>query len=376
MRILHLITWLQPGGIEKWLLSMLEQIPRSRYAMDFCCKGPHTGNLTPSALAQGAQVYHCPLGPDHIRYIRGLRRILREGQYNIIHNHLEAYSGLPVWIVRGKIPVISSYHNTHFAAQTWTRTSGIRELRSLYSQHSICYALKHSDYVTGCSGGVLTSLNPQYAEKDNYRVLYYGVSIPDLPTKTKKALFREQFGWPADTPIILHVGRFHEQKNHPGLLDIFERVRAVIPETKLLLVGDGPLRPTIEAAIARRLLQDHVRLLGLRDDVPDLMTQCDLFLFPSFYEGFGLVALEANAAALPVVGSKVPGLEEAVVDGQTASLFDPHDTEAMAAAATRILLDRVLASSMGMAGRQRAEAEFSLQASAKRLVDLYDECLE
>ena len=115
MRVLHLIHWLVRGGIETWLLSMLRAVPRDECVMDFVCKGAGTGPLAPVAEELGARVHHCPLGPAHIPFARGLARILKEGRYDVLHCHLDVYSGFPVWVARRRgVRVISSFHNTQF----------------------------------------------------------------------------------------------------------------------------------------------------------------------------------------------------------------------------------------------------------------------
>lgn len=377
-RVLHLITSFNRGGIETWLLSMLREIPRSKWEMDFCCKGANLGPLTMLAEQLGAEVLHCPLGPSHIGFAQQLRHILVEGKYHILHNHLEAYSGFPVWVAsRLGIPVITSFHNTHFTAQTpLTRLPLVRQLRSAYAFTSISYALGHSDLVTGCSQGVIESLDPHGTKlHKRSRVLYYGVNIPELSTSKDRADFRSSFGWSADTPLVLHVGRLIEQKNHLGILSIFQVILKHIPTAKLLLVGAGPLQPLIENTIAKRGLSHAVRLLGLRDDVPSLMSKCDVFLFPSLHEGFGLVALEANAASLPVVGTKIPGLIEAVQDGETAVLHDVEDIEGMAESVIRILKDRQYSQQLKDAGRTRVKNNYSTEVSAKRLMEIYNSFL-
>src|SRR5215467_6491061 len=176
MRVLHLITWLEPGGIEQWLLMMLQQIPRGSCAIDFCCKGSQVGSLAEKAREYGAEVFHCPLTPGHVGFVRRLTALIQDGRYDIVHNHLESYSGLVVWIARRlRVPVVTSFHNVQFAPQTWTRRFGIRQVRAVYSALSVKYALKKSQYITGCSRAVLAKLAPDYESRDNYRVLYYGV---------------------------------------------------------------------------------------------------------------------------------------------------------------------------------------------------------
>jgi hypothetical protein len=179
--------------------------------MDVCCKGRDIGPLASLAEQEGAKVISCPLGPAHVGFATKLQRILKEGKYDILHNHLQAYSGFPVWVAHQvKVPVITSFHNTHFEAQTpLTRLPIIRQMRSLYSVISIGYALRNSALVTGCSQGVINSLDPDGKKlQTRSRVLYYGVNIPELATPEECVELRKSFGWEADTPIILHVGQF------------------------------------------------------------------------------------------------------------------------------------------------------------------------
>jgi glycosyltransferase EpsF len=373
LRVLHLITWLVPGGIEKWLLSMLQEMPREECAMDIACKGPSVGPLAHVAEEAGARVLHCPLKPSHTGFARRLKEILREGKYDVVHNHMANYSGFATWICRREgVPVIASYHNTAFPPETWTRLPGLRELRDVYSQRSMSYALKNSQFVTGCSEAVLESLTGYAPRAANWGVLPYGVDVPPTANESERRALRAELRWPEEALIVLHVGRFIEQKNHAGLLEIFARVAKEVPRARLLLVGDGPLRSEVENLIAEHGLEGKVLCLGLRDDVPSLMSRSDLFLFPSLHEGFGLVAIEANGAGLPVVGSRIPGLTEAVSEA-TAFLHPPDDNAAMAASTIALLQDASLRKKLGDAGRERVCRSFTRAASAENLLRLYRE---
>jgi glycosyltransferase involved in cell wall biosynthesis len=119
-----------------------------------------------------------------------------------------------------------------------------------------------------------------------------------------------------------------------------------------------------------------VRFYGYRDDVAALMSVCDAFLFPSIHEGLPVAVLEAGAAGLPVVGTLLPGLMEAVVDGSSALLHDVSDIEGMADSVIRVLSDRSLARSIGDAARAHVIRNFSDQTAAQRLLTVYEECLE
>jgi len=171
------------------------------------------------------------------------------------------------------------------------------------------------------------------------------------------------------------VGRFIEQKNHAGLIQIHERIVKQRPDSKLLLVGEGPLRRSVENLASRMGLEESILFLGFRNDVPELMTKCDVFLLPSLHEGLPVVCLEGQAAGLPVVGSRIPGLVEAVEEDRTAFLHDVWDCAGMAESVLKLLDDRQLATAMQKAGRARIRSFFSREAAAKRLMGTYTACL-
>jgi glycosyltransferase involved in cell wall biosynthesis len=128
----------------------------------------------------------------------------------------------------------------------------------------------------------------------------------------------------------------------------------------------------IEDAITERGLSKSILLLGLRNDVPSLMSKSDVFLFPSIYEGFGLVAIEANAAGLPVVCSRIPGLVEAVQDGETALLHDVKDIAGMAQSVVKLLDDRTYREQLGHAGQSLVKNQYSTEKSATHLLEIYN----
>ncbi|AFY30778.1 glycosyltransferase family 4 protein [Calothrix sp. PCC 7507] len=379
LKILHLINSFNKGDVEKWLLYMLGEIPRIQYEIDFCCKGANLGVLAQVAQHLNAKVICCPLGINQAIFAQQLRQILQEGGYDILHNHLQIYSGLPVWVANQLgIPAITSFHKNNIGMQKpLNRLTIIRQMRSVYAEISVRYAVRHSHLITGCSQGVINSLDSQITKLPKRPcVLNYGIAIPDLSTPEERHAFRKSFGWLDNVPIILHVGRFIEQKNHLGLLSIFKLVLKHIPTAKLLLVGEGPLHTVIERSITQRQLDHAVYLLGAREDLPLLMSKCDIFLLPSLHEDLPVVALEANAAGLPVIGSKIPAMIEAVVDGKTAILHDVADIEGMAKSAIALLHNRQYCQQLGNAGRKWVTDNYSTSASAKQLMSIYDSVIE
>jgi glycosyltransferase involved in cell wall biosynthesis len=379
MRVLHLITALNPGGIERFVLNLLEYVPRNECTMDVCCRGKEKGAWAAHAQGLGAEVLTCPLTPWHLGFAVGLRQILRRGRYDILHCHLGAYSGFPVWLGHSVgIPVINTFHNTRFEPHRWwTKLPVLRSLRSVYSKLSVGYAVKKSDLLICVSQGVSDFVHGGNEDpRRKTHVLHHGVRVPDLWNEEQKASFKESLGFRKDSILIVNVGRFNVQKNHIAIIKVFARVSETNSRARLLLVGDGELRSEIERELVSRKLEEKERLLGPHDDVYTVLTGCDVFLFPSLYEGFGIAALEANAAGLPVVGSRIPGLVDAVEDGRTAILHESGDIEGMASSVLMLLQDQQKARRMGAAGRLRVQENFSLEMMAARQLALYRKCLE
>lgn len=172
-------------------------------------------------------------------------------------------------------------------------------------------------------------------------------------------------------PTILEVARLAEVKGQRTLLRALQRLDATVVLVGRDLEQGGAYEAELRDEAARLGVANKVVFAGYRDDVPALLAGCDVFCLPSTAEGMPLVVLEAMAQAKPVVATAVGGTPELVVDGETGLLVPPNDVEALTSALKGLLEDPDRARRMGEAGRSRVEREFSLAASAKRVVALY-----
>jgi glycosyltransferase involved in cell wall biosynthesis len=184
--------------------------------------------------------------------------------------------------------------------------------------------------------------------------------------------FRAALAGDAERPIVLAVGRLDAQKGHAYLL----AAAADIPDALFVFVGEGRERSALEAQARALGVAERVRFLGHRDDVPDLLAACDVFVLPSRYEGLPLSVLEAMAAARPVVATAIEGTDEIVRHGETGLLVPPAAPSALAEAIRAVLADRALATRMGQAGRARVGREFSMSRMIDEVTGVYDELLE
>jgi glycosyltransferase involved in cell wall biosynthesis len=153
------------------------------------------------------------------------------------------------------------------------------------------------------------------------------------------------------------------------------RAAAELPEAVFAFAGDGPLRPELEREAARLGVEDRVRFLGHREDVPDLLAASDVFALPSLYEGSSLALLEAMAAGRAVVSSSIGGTAELIEDGANGLLVPPGDVGALSSAIRRLLRDDGLRARLGAEGRDRVEASFAERATADAVEGVYSEVL-
>jgi glycosyltransferase involved in cell wall biosynthesis len=304
LRILHALGSLDPGGVETWLLGVLKHIDRGEFQFDFCTFGPRAGLRAREAEMLGAKVLRCPIGSNVWSFSRRFRRILREGHYDIVHSHVHLFSGAILrWAYAEGVPVrIAHSHNSR-------DDKAARRLRRAYRTLMTACIDRYATHGLAASGLAAVELfGENWQERNELSVLYYGIDLGVFDRPIIREQVRNEIGIPADATVVGHVGRFVPQKNHEFLLDIASEIVTLGPDVRFLLVGDGPLRPKIEAKAKAMGLETKILFAGTRTDVPGLMRGCmDLFVFPSLYEGFGLAVLEAQAAGLRcLVSDAVP----------------------------------------------------------------------
>jgi glycosyltransferase involved in cell wall biosynthesis len=191
-------------------------------------------------------------------------------------------------------------------------------------------------------------------------VIYNGVRMSDFRADDGlRQQVRSELGISPQAPVAILVARLDHLKDHATAVRTAQRVRERFPEFRLVLAGDGPERPKIEAEIAARNLAGCVQLLGMRTDVRRLLAAADVFLLTSISEGIPVTLIEAMGAALPVVSTAVGGVSEVVVPEQTGLLAPSGDDTGLAAALCRVFADQAAARRFGAAGRVRAAELFS-----------------
>jgi len=381
IKVLHLVHSLNPGGVETHLLRMMQRIPRSRVAMDICCRVTRFGPLVDKFLATGAKIVsarwaHVPTTPWKVLqtgFVRRLTQILQKGEYDLLHVHIPFVSGLAAFAARrAGVPSVLTIHRSTFEPDsTFSRNWFVRSAYKFYLRQNLRISVRHAAHVAANSRAAMDRMVGPQAHGSRFSIMYSGIEHSEPASQAERADFRRSLGWEPDCPLVLNVGRFDEGKNQRGVVQIFRKVLENVPHARLVLVGDGPTRDSILQLIGQLGLTSQVRWLGTRGDVTTIMSRSDLLLFPSFTESLSAVVLEAGAAGLPIVTSRIPGMDEAVHDGISAFLHPVHDHPAMVSSVCRLLLDPALAAEVGRNGQRHVRNGFSSEAAEEQLVRLY-----
>ncbi len=228
--------------------------------------------------------------------------------------------------------------------------------------------IEKSDAVTAVYESLLEQTNEVFQTKCPITKIYNFVDLHEFRRITKPS-WKEKIA-PNDEKILMHVSNFRGVKRVPDVLAVFHKVRERIP-SKLLLVGEGPDLELARTITHQRGLDRDVFFLGKQDEIASLYSLADLFLLPSEKESFGLVALEAMACGVPVIGSIIGGIPEVVEHGHSGFLSPVGNVEDMAENALQLLKNQDMWQHFSKAARKRAKL-FTLDEQVKKYEDVYE----
>jgi glycosyltransferase involved in cell wall biosynthesis len=303
--------------------------------------------------------------PDPRGLLR-LRRRVHAWRPDVLHSHM-VHANLLARAVRLVAPVpalISTIHNIYEGGAVWM--NAYRMTNHLVDRMTIISEAAAERFVNeGIVPRQLLTVVPNGVEIDPRHQV-----SPEAREKQRHALgVQGEFVWIA-------VGRFEIAKDYPNMLRAFARVRERYPRTTLLLVGKGSLQQETEALVESLGLEGHARFLGVRNDVSAVMGAADGYVMSSAWEGMPMVLLEAAAAGLPIVATRVGGNQEVVQDGESGFLVPPRQPENLAEAMIRLMqFPELQRRSMGDRARAHVRANYGLDRVVERWEELYREVL-
>lgn len=294
-----------------------------------------------------------------------LAQLIRSWQPDIVHSFM-VHANLFARLVRpmSPIPVLIC------SARSTDEGGHLRELLYRFTDH-LCDLTTQVSYA-----GLERYIQVGAVPRHKIRFLPNGIDTACFrPDHEARMRLREYLGV-GDAFVWIAVGRFNILKDYPNMLIAFSHVIRTHPETLLIIVGDGSLRPAMEELVGNLGMKDRVRFLGIRRDIQELMNAADAYVMSSSVEGMANVLLEASATGLPIVATDVGGNPQVVRDGETGFLVPPKDPEALTGAMVRLMdISEEERRWMGEAGRQYAEDNYSLDRVVEMWEALYQELL-
>ena len=281
------------GGVEAVVINYYRHIDRTKIQFDFICDEDST-NIPYEEIEQlGGKVILIPPYQRAFKYHKELKRVLKEGNYKIIHSHISTMSVFSLFAAKcAGVPVrIAHSHST-----TNKKEKKKNLMKQVLRPFSKVFA---TDYMC-CSelAGRWLFGDKEY-DKGNVYLLNNAIDLDKFKyNESLRKKKRKELGIKDDTLVIGHIGRFVAQKNHDYLIDIFNEIHKKNNNSVLLLAGQGPLMEEIKNKAKELNLDDSVKLLGQRNDANELYQAFDVFLLPSLYEGLPVVGVEAQAAGL------------------------------------------------------------------------------
>jgi glycosyltransferase involved in cell wall biosynthesis len=364
-RLLFITTSFENGAIPNILLDLAPLWRREGWECLFLALEPlqEAHESVRRCRELGFPLFSLKVGSKSVwRALVRLKRKIRELKPDLISTHLGRADIYTPW-VKGAVPLITTHHNVrknHGRATNW--------------------GYRLSDRLVAWRTGVSQACNDSFLKggflSSPHSVISNPVNPDRLVARRNRSELLKSWGWDEPVRLLVAVARLAPAKGYPDLLEALARLKASgRKDLRLAIAGEGPLRPDLERLVAEKGLEDDVRLLGLYEGVADLYAAADGLVFPSLWEGLGLVILEAWLQGCPVAASALPPVREFVVDGENGVLFEPGNPEAIARGIERLLADPALSRSWADRGRVLVLDRFSPSRIAGQYSDLFHRIL-
>ncbi len=385
VNVVHLIEALGSGGAERLLYTNLKNLGSNRFQSEVITVFSQATHWKESIRELGVEVssLDCQNLRDLAKGVQRLRRRLQNNPPDLIHTHLWAAN--VIGRVAGRmcrVPVISSIHNPDHEPDAWNDGAAVNPVK-----RRVARSLDRWSAEFGCERMIAVS---EYVRRSAHRHLGFPLERIDLlynpidvdqfnstgPGKRREIL--NELGLPEESVVLLNVARLSPQK---GLLYAIRALPAVIqkfPAAQLISVGamvDQPWLSRLKAEAVSLGVADRAHFLGARRDIPDLLRSCDLFVFPSLYEGLGISLIEAMASGCACVATRTGPIPEVIRHGVDGWLVPPADADGLAEAVCLLLGDAEKRRMLGKASAESVVTRFHPEVAARKLEGIYESAL-
>lgn len=383
IKVLTIVSRLDMGGVEKTLLSCIPFLSQKNVKMTILCdKG---GVLDDEFIRLGVELIDFEGNNKPFKDAIFLKKVLKKKGFDLVHSRTGHTSGNYARVCREvHVPLIVSIHNERaMFRNSWLKKPFLSFLRSKYLLFHKNLTIKYSSKIVGHSRANLDYYIEDAGKLDvgeKYDIVYNGVDFskfknsPALNVQKHEKL--REFRDLHDT-LLIHIGSFKEQKNHKYLIDVLHSLKPNEEKVGLILVGTGALEKEIKLIVKEKGIDKHVWFVGLETNIAPYLFSSDIFVFPSLYEGFGNVLIEAQYANVPVWVSDIKPHYEAAFFEYHEYMFNPLDIEDGVAKLNTLINDY----KKGGLSETKINAfafakDFSVENMSNNLLNIYREVLE
>lgn len=360
----------QTGGAELQMFLLAKFLNKEKFTPILVCSSyPTLDKWCENFEKEGIKVIRLNVKHKHDpRHYTQLKKIIKKEQIDLLHAHIwNPASCRYAYALGSKIPLITTEHDP-FPLPTFKNFLKKRSLRRVKRIIAISQNNKE----------LLATLYPKQAVKitvipNGIDTTWWQSQLLRITEDDIKTIKKDIFGAKPDTFIITCIAELHERKGQKYLLKAVPEIAADFPNTKIVLIGDGPDRANLEKLIKKLKIERHIALLGKKKRIPRLLKSSNIFCLPSRREGFGLVNLEAMMIPLPIVATKVGGIPEVVTDNGI--LVEPENSDALAEALKKLISNQDLRKKLADAGYNRVLKHFDAKKMAEKYETVYTEIL-
>jgi glycosyltransferase involved in cell wall biosynthesis len=361
------------GGLGTYMRWLADGMDRSRFALTFVCLSEGAAALADELSAHGLtalawQMNRYKINPfTDAQVILKLANLIRREKFDLIHAHGSKAGFIArVAAIGSGVPVVYSPHNFSFheGAPRWQAYlfAFVEKLAARFLTARI---------ITVSDGEQTMARRFGVGNPDLFVTVHSGVDLSAFSRRVDPSEQKAALGVPREAQVVGAVGRLSEQKNPLAFVRLAARVHQNNPNVHFVWIGEGPLESQSRQLAIELGVESVLHFAGQRVDVPADLRALDVFVMTSRWEAFSLALLEAMACALPTVSSDLPGIAEALTDGESGYLHPVDDLDGMSASVLKILADRELARRMGAAARRRVEQDFTRAQMIETLMQVY-----
>lgn len=286
------------GGVESVIMNYYRNINKDKIQFDFICDEDSTNIPEEEIKRMGGRIIIVPPYQKIFKYHKALKKVLKQNKYSIVHSHINVLSVFSLFAAKcAGVPVRIAHSHSTTCAKEWKKNiikQGLRPFSRVFATTYMACSETAGRWQFG---------NRAY-KKGKVHIINNAIDIENfqLNDEIRKAK-RKELKIDDDVLVIGHIGRFTEQKNQSFLIDVFNEIYSKRKDSMLIFVGQGPLENKMKEKVKALGLQNNVKFLGQIENVSEIYQIFDVFVFPSLYEGLGMVVIEAQCSGLPCVCS-------------------------------------------------------------------------